>query len=91
MGRISLRIIPLLVFAVVATGAQAVDDVSEVRAEELKKWMDAGEVVVINPLSRIEFNDLHIEGSVSIPLSKLKGELPPDKDKRLVFYCLGRK
>ena len=91
MKRSLIRMIPLVLLTLVVTGARAQEDVPEVKTDELKQWMDAGDVLVINPLSRIEFNDLHIAGSVSIPLSKLKAELPSDKGKRLAFYCLGRK
>ena len=63
----------------------------EIKAPEVKKMMDAGDALVIYPLSKIEFNDLHITGSVHIPISKLAKELPADKNKTLIFYCLGRK
>lgn len=66
-------------------------DWKEISAQELKGMMDAGKVMVINPLSRIEYNNLHIAGDVNIPLAHLTTDLPADKSKPLAFYCLGRK
>lgn len=65
----------------------------EIKAEQLKAKMDAGEnLLLINPLSDVEFNDRHIPGSVNIPLQKvLIAELPKDKERLIVTYCLGRK
>ncbi len=63
----------------------------EISAYELKKAMETEDVLVVCPLSRIEYNDLHIKGSVNIPMQRIHRELPRDKNKRIVFYCLGRK
>lgn len=63
----------------------------EISAPELKAKMDAKEVLVIYPLSRIEYRNLHIVGDVNIPMSELKEKLPADKNQTIAFYCLGRK
>lgn len=63
----------------------------EIKANEVKAMMDKGDVTVIFPLSKIEFNDMRIPGSVHIPMHELKEKLPKDKNKPLVFYCLGRR
>ncbi len=63
----------------------------EISATDLKVKMDSSNIVVVYPLSIIEFNDLHIEGSINIPMGKLKTDLPADKSTPLAFYCLGRK
>jgi rhodanese-related sulfurtransferase len=63
----------------------------EIKTLEVKKMMDGGDVLVIYPLSKIEYNDLQIKGSVHIPLTKLADKLPQDKNKQLIFYCLDRK
>ncbi len=65
----------------------------EITAEELKAKMDAGEkFLLINSLSNIEFEAVHIPGSVNIPLQFLliTEELPEDKNHLIVTYCLGR-
>lgn len=84
---VGLTLLFALLFTCVVQGATY----QEIKTPEVKKMMDSGDVLVIYPLSKIEFNDLHIKGSVHIPVTKLAGELPQDKNKKLVFYCLGRK
>jgi rhodanese-related sulfurtransferase len=51
--------------------------------------MDKGEALVVFPLSKIEYNNLHIRGSVNIDLENIAKELPSDKSRKIVFYCLG--
>ena len=63
----------------------------EVDAHQVRRMMVEDDPLVIFPLSRIEFNDLHIEGSLNIPLGRLEEMLPPDRERKLVFYCLGPK
>ena len=66
----------------------------EINAEQLKERMDAGEeLLLLNPLSKIEFEDKHIPGSVNIPLQNIlvAENLPENKDHLIVTYCLGRK
>ena len=67
--------------------------VKEIIAPELKEIMGEGKVVVINVLSRIEYDMRHIPGSISIPFTELKitDSLPEDKTTPLVFYCMGEK
>jgi rhodanese-related sulfurtransferase len=71
--------------------ALAADGYQEVDAKDVKAMMDTGGVLVVFPLSPIEFADQHISGSVNIPLAKLAENLPADKSQKLVFYCLGVK
>jgi rhodanese-related sulfurtransferase len=66
---------------------------SEINAQQLKAKMDSGEkLLLINPLSDIEFKDANIPGSVNIPLEYLliTENLPKDKNHLIVTYCLGR-
>lgn len=73
--------------------AQAMD-FPEINAEQLKAKMEAGEkLLLINPLSDIEFNEKHIPGSVNIPLQNIliTEKLPKDKDQLIITYCKGRK
>ena len=63
----------------------------KIDAQSVKEKMDHGNPLVVFPLSRIEYNNLHIKDSVNIPLSKLAAELPADKNRELIFYCLGIK
>ena len=79
------------VLCLVLSGFVMADTWKEINAEDLKKMMDTEDVLVVFPLSKIEFNDMHIPGSVQISVGMLGEKLPADKEKKLVFYCLGRK
>lgn len=85
--RVGLAALMLLVAMVSVSHAK----IAEVAAPDVKQMMDAGDAVVINPLSAIEFRELAIEGSVNIPSHKLATDLPADKATKLIFYCLGPK
>lgn len=64
----------------------------EIDTKLLKAMLDNDKnVLLVFPLSKLEFNDLHIAGSVNIPLADLKDKLPKDLGRPLVFYCLGEK
>ena len=80
-----------LAFCLLLSGFAMADTWKEIKADELKKMMDAEDVLVVFPLSKIEFNDMHIPGSVQIPVGMLADKLPADKEKKIAFYCLGRK
>lgn len=64
---------------------------TEVKAIKLKEMMQHGDVTVVFPLSKIEYNNLHIKGSVHIPMNELTNKLPASKEAKIVFYCLGRR
>ena len=67
---------------------------TEISSPLLKHLMETDErVVVVNVLSRIEYEMHHITGSINIPINKLKDSdrLPADHDTPLVFYCMGKK
>jgi len=86
--RVKMWILVALLCAVspaMAAGWQKID------AAGLKEMMEKESPLVVFPLSRIEYNNLHIEGSVNIPLAQLAAGLPSDKSRKLVFYCLGVK
>jgi len=80
-----------LALSLVLTGFGMANTWAEIEAEDLKQMMGKEDVLVVFPLSKIEFNDMHIKGSVNIPVEMLKEKLPEDKEKKIVFYCLGRK
>lgn len=90
MGR-NHRYIAMALGALLCAASAGAAGWKEVNAAEVKALMDAGGATVVNPLSRIEFNDLHIAGSVNIAPHELEAKLPSDKGAALVFYCLGMK
>lgn len=64
----------------------------EVTTEQVKILLEKKkDVLLVYPLSKIEYNDQHIAGSVNIPLEQLEKKLPANRDQPLVFYCLGDK
>lgn len=75
---------------------KAKDPFKTVSSEELKSLIDqkAAGLVVIDARSSEEYQEVHIQNAVSIPLSKLEKDpalLTAPKDARLVFYCNGIK
>ena len=91
MKQTKLLVLAGLCAALLALPALAADPWTEVDAAEVKRMLDEDDATVIFPLSRIEFNNEHIPGSVNIPMQKIRSDLPGDKDRKLVFYCLGRR
>ncbi len=66
----------------------------EISTSELKALMDKGaDFVLINSLSKIEYDAVHIPGSINIPYEEMRTSplMPKDKNKLIVFYCAGRK
>ncbi|MDF1525150.1 MAG: rhodanese-like domain-containing protein [bacterium] len=61
--------------------------------DELKKMIETdADMLVVNTLAPILFRDQAISGSVNIPYENLKRgriSFPDDKNKQMVFYCLG--
>ncbi|MEN8265115.1 MAG: rhodanese-like domain-containing protein [Nitrospirota bacterium] len=62
-------------------------------AELVKKGPEAGNYFLVDARPAKRYEEGHIPGAVSIPVSKLKKEgaelLPPDKNTPMVFYCGG--
>jgi rhodanese-related sulfurtransferase len=69
-------------------------DFENLSAQALKARMESGTpILVLNPLSDIEFAEGHIPRSVNIPLHLIASTslLPVDKTTPIVTYCLGPK
>lgn len=87
-----LKVLLLLVLLVsVAAVAFAAKKYHEVDTAGVKKMVDAGDALLVFPLSPVEYDHLHIKDSVNIPMGQLEEQLPKDKNKSIVFYCLGLK
>jgi rhodanese-related sulfurtransferase len=62
--------------------------IKNVKAEDLKKWMDKGDVVLIDVREPAEHRAENIEGAKLVPLSTIsKSNLPDAKGKKLVIHC----
>lgn len=67
-------------------------DFPVITAPQLKAKLDAGEkLMLLNPLSDIEFSERHIPGSINIPLHEIMttNKLPKEKNTLIITYCLG--
>lgn len=64
-------------------------EVPRLSPEEVKERLDSGaDVVIVDVRSREDFDEAHIEGAISIPLSEVESrynELPEDKE--IIIYC----
>ena len=74
-------------------GQAAETGYTEITAPELKTMLEEKKCLLINALSKIEFEIQHIEGSINIPVVDMNSttKLPADKSTPLVFYCMGKK
>ena len=94
LNRKSLTLLTLLVAGFVFPCVVWSGGYTDLSAIELKSRMDSGEnLLLINSLSDLEYNEGHIPGSINIPFHQLATSelLPEDKSTPLVTYCLGPK
>lgn len=80
-----------LIFFLPLTGLAGWQDLT---AQQLKSILDSDrEVVLLNPLSDLEFNEGHIPGSINIPLHTIMRSkaFPENRDTLIVTYCLSKK
>jgi len=94
MGKNATRTIVtlMLTFFLISLGSIAeAKKYGEVDAKTTKEMMEKEYALVVFPLSPIEFDDLHIKGSVNIPMDLLAEKLPKNKSQKMIFYCLGVK
>lgn len=63
--------------------------VSIVPAYDVKRWMEADEVVLVDVREAVEYRAEAIPGAINMPLSSFDpAELPPiPEGKRLVLHC----
>jgi rhodanese-related sulfurtransferase len=81
-----------MVFVLLSTAYASADKgYKDIDAAGTRALMGNADALVVFPLSPIEFDHQHIEGSVNIVMDRLEYELPEDKERILVFYCLGIK
>lgn len=93
--RLSAVIFVALFWFVAMTGSVGAtsDGYKEISAPEVKSLVEKQKAVVVNLLSKIEFETQHIPNSINIPIVDMEttGDLPKDKDAPLVLYCMGKR
>jgi rhodanese-related sulfurtransferase len=69
------------------------EKIREISAPEVKNMIESDRAVLVNVLSRIEYEMQHIPNSINIPISDMKttDNLPEDKATSLVFYGMGKR
>ena len=63
----------------------------KISAPETRALIEEGKVLVVNVLSRVEFDVQHIPGSINIPINEIEKSdlLPADYSAPIIFYCMG--
>ena len=90
-GFLALAVLAFSFVLTPGTGAQE-KNWRAISTKELKTMLDKGEgFCMVNVLPRIIHDVNYIKGSINIPIGKIKTspEMPKDKTKPIVFYCLG--
>jgi len=65
-------------------------DQSDVSRDELQALVDQDKIMVIDVRPRLEFDNGHLPGAVSMPVDELPGRLETlPKRRRIVAYCRG--
>jgi rhodanese-related sulfurtransferase len=67
--------------------------VKEIKANDVKRMHDAGEIILIDVREPLEYTEEHLAKAQLFPLSHFRPETLPDPSgKKLLFYChLGRR
>ena len=92
MRKLLLTLTAGMVFVILTSAFTfAANGYKDIDAAGTKSLMENAEALVVFPLSPIEFDNQHIQGSVNIVMDMLEYELPEDKERVIVFYCLGIK
>lgn len=87
------RAVAILLGLVLLAPLTCLADWPDISAKELKAMLDTGKpMLLINPLSDIEYSQGHIPGSVNIPLHTImqSDRLPEDKQSLVITYCLSQ-
>ncbi len=64
------------------------NEVQPVDPHTLKKWLDAGEAILIDVREVDEYSEACIPGSILVPVNNCGPEiLPKNPDKKIVFHC----
>jgi len=92
---ITAAVTAYLVMAILPFPQPKADTITEVTTSELQTMLAfSKELMLVNTLSPLEFNDAAIPGSVNLPYEHLRegrAALPEDLSTPILFYCQGIK
>lgn len=87
---VKILIVSVFFLALLCGGQAFANDYKEISTKEAKALIEKDKnILTIFPLSKIEYDYLHIAGSVHIPIEELAKKLPTDLNKPLIFYSIG--
>jgi rhodanese-related sulfurtransferase len=91
IGVIKTIILNFLLSIIISVPAFAKNSPNVISAPEVKQMMESGNATIIHVLSHMEYLFQHIPGSINIPVDLIASStrLPEDKNKPVVFYCMG--
>lgn len=71
------------------TATRGTVEVPRLSREEVKERLDSGaNVVIVDVRSKEDFDEAHIKGAISIPLSEVEGRYAElSRDKEIIIYC----
>ena len=89
--RLPLLLSLFVAFQLLAPPSARANQYKEISAPVVKNMLEHDNAVVINVLSRLEYELHHITGSINIPFDELKQStaLPKDLGTPLIFHCMG--
>lgn len=61
-----------------------------IKADEAKKMMDAGDVIIVDVRTAAEYSEKHIPNAINIPVESITTEKPEqlqDLNKKILVYC----
>jgi rhodanese-related sulfurtransferase len=63
----------------------------DLTAPEVKMMVEDQGALLVHVLSRLEYDMQHIPGSINIPITEVSVSdlLPVDKNRPVIFYCMG--
>ncbi len=66
-------------------------EITKIKAEKLKKWLDGGEAILIDVREGAEYQAINISGAVNLPLSKINLReilaLTDNNGKKIILHC----
>jgi hypothetical protein len=88
----AVGLLVLLFFTALSLPCLAKPAAKQISTAELKKRIDENaDIVLVNVLPKIIYDEKHLPGSINYPIGRIEDqvELPFPNDKPIIFYCMG--